>query len=189
MYAVAITERSSGVERRNRSWSRPLHRYTATVGPRVEAEVQEALEFYHAVGGRAYGFRFKDSVDYKSCRVSGTPTAVDQPLEVLADSPEYYQMVKRYTAGTLSQSREIYKPVQGTILVADAGVAKVEGVDYTVNYARGTVDLLYAPAGALTWGGQFDVPVRFDSEFPVEILNLRIQSATFTLRELQLANL
>jgi hypothetical protein len=48
---------------------------------------------------------------------------------------------------------------------------------------------LYAPAGALTWGGQFDVPVRFDSEFPVEILNLRIQSATFTLRELQLANL
>lgn len=189
VYAVAIIERASGVEQRNRSWSRPLHRYTATVGPRLEAEIQEALEFYHAVGGRAYGFRFRDAVDYKSCRVNETATALDQPLEVIADSPEYYQMVKRYTMGALSQQRDIYKPVQGTILVADNGVTKTEGADYTVDYTRGTVDLLFAPVGALTWGGEFDVPVRFDSEFPVEALNQRIQSATFTLRELRAASL
>jgi len=187
MYVVSVVERASGVELRNRSWSRPLYRYTATVGPRVEGDVQDALEFYHAVGGRAYGFRFKDPVDYMSCRVGQAPTALDQPLyAVSGSSPEAYQLVKEYRYGALTQQREVYKPVQGSLLIADAGVTKIESVDYTVDYATGLVQLLFTPSGALTWGGEFDVPVRFDSEFPVEVLNARIQSASFSLRELRL---
>jgi len=188
MYVVSVVERASGIEKRNRIWSRPLHRYMATVGPRVEADVQEAYEFYHAVGGRAYGFRFKDSVDYMSCRIGLTQTPLDQPVVLdVATSPDSYRLLKQYTAGALTQQREIYKPVDGTIMIADAGVLKTEGVDYTIDYTNGTVAFLYTPVGALTWGGEFDVPVRFDSEFPVEILNLRIQSASFTLRELKSA--
>lgn len=186
MYAVSIVERAGGAETRNRSWSRPLHRYTATVGPRVEAEIAQALEFFHAVGGRAYGFRFKDPVDYLSCHVGTTPTAADQPLLLRTDvSPDAYQLVKRYTAGILVQEREIYKPVVDTLLIADNGTPLVENTDYTVDYTTGLVSMLITPTGPLTWGGEFDVPVRFDSEFPVEVLNLRIQSASFTLRELR----
>lgn len=190
MYVVSVIERASGVESRNRSWSRPLYRYTALLGPRVEGDVQDALEFYHAVGGRAYGFRFRDPVDYLSCRVGQTLSAVDQPLYLLSGySPESYQMVKEYSYGALTQQREIYKPVLGTILVADNGVLKTESVDYSIDYARGLVELAFTPVGPLTWGGEFDVPVRFDSEFPVEVLDRRIQSASFTLRELRLSNL
>jgi uncharacterized protein (TIGR02217 family) len=151
----------------------------------VEADVQEALEFYHAVGGRAYGFRFKDYADYKSCRVNETTTNLDQPIAL---DGGVYQLVKDYTAGALTQRREIYKPVQGTILIADNGTAKTETTHYTIDYTLGIVTLLFTPAGTLTWGGEFDVPVRFDSEFPVEIQNTRIQSASFTLKELRRAD-
>lgn len=185
-YLVSVVERASGAERRNRLWSRPLHTYTATLGPRVEADVQEALDFYHAVGGRAYGFRFKDAVDYKSCRVNETITSTDQPL-VYDDtgSPVGWRLTKRYTFGSIYQDRPIYKPVQGTILIADNGTLKTETTHYTIDYTTGLVTLLFSPVGTLTWGGEFDVPVRFDSEFPVEAQNYRIQSASFVLRELR----
>jgi uncharacterized protein (TIGR02217 family) len=188
MYSVTVIERASGVERRNRNWSYPLHRYTATVGPRVEAEIAELLEFWHAVGGAALGFRFKDGVDYRSCRINETIAATDQPLVLAAgSSPEEYQLVKRYTWATREQDRPIYKPVEGTVVIADGGVPKTEGVHYTVDTTTGRVSLLFTPAGTLTWGGEFDVPVRFDSEFPVELYNLRIQSVQFVLRELRQA--
>jgi uncharacterized protein (TIGR02217 family) len=187
MYAVSVVERTSGIETRNRIWSRPLYRYTATLGPRVEAEVQEALEFYHAVGGRAYGFRFKDAADYLSCRVGETPSETDCPLVIdSSESPEVWQMVKTYTAGALTQQREIYKPVSGTIKIADNGTLKTETTHYVVDYATGIVTFNYTPSATVTWGGEFDVPVRFDSEFPVEIQNQRIQSASFALKELRL---
>jgi uncharacterized protein (TIGR02217 family) len=186
MYAVAIIERASGIETRNRTWSRPLNRYPAvTVGPRVEADVQEALEYYHAVGGKAYGFRFKDYADYKSCRVNETATAIDQPIYI-DPLTSAYVLVKEYTAGILIQQREIYKPVQGTIMISDSTALKTEGTDYTIDYPSGVITFLYTPVGVLRWGGEFDVPVRFDSEFPVELINLRIQSASFTLKELRL---
>ncbi len=186
IYAVSVVERASGIETRNRLWSRPLHRYTAVVGPRAEDDVQEVLQFYHAVGGRAYGFRFKDGADYMSCKVGQLPTKDDQPLYLdPTASPAAYQLVKEYTYGSLVQQREIYKPVAGTIMIADSGVEKVEGVDYTIDYSTGLVELLFAPVGFLSWGGEFDVPVRFDSELPVELVDKQIQSASFVLKELR----
>jgi uncharacterized protein (TIGR02217 family) len=186
IYSVTVIERASGIESRNRNWSRPLHRYTATLGPRVEADVAEALEFYHAVGARAYGFRFHDYVDYKSCRIDQDVSSTDQPLVLDASvSPEAYQLTKDYTFGSLTQSREIQKPVEGTILIADGGVLKTETSDYTIDYSTGLVTLNFSPSTTLTWGGEFDVPVRFDSEFPVEIMSRRIQSASFVLREIR----
>lgn len=190
MYSVTVIERASGIERRNRNWTYPLHRYTASVGPRGEEEVAEILEFWHAVGGRAIGFRFRDGVDYQSCRINETPADDDQPLLLVAgSSPPEYQLVKRYTAGARDQDRPILKPLAGTILIADGGVPKAETTDYTIDYTTGRVSLLFTPAGTLTWGGEFDVPVRFDSEFPVEIFDKRIQSVSFVLRELRAAEL
>jgi len=186
MYSVTPIERASGTETRNRNWAFPLHRFNCTVGPRAEEDIAELLEFWHAVGGMAYGFRFSDGVDYKSCRIQEDVTATDGPLLVVAgESPEVYQLTKRYTYGARTQDRPIYKPVSGTILIADNGTLKTEMTHYTIDYATGRVSLLFAPAGMLTWGGEFDVPVRFDSEFPVELIDRRIQSVSFVLRELR----
>lgn len=186
MYSVTPIERASGAEQRNRNWSYPLHRFSCTVGPRDETAIAELLEFWHAVGGWAYGFRFNDGVDNKTCRIHETITSLDAPLlAVVGDSPSELQLAKRYTYGARTQDRPIYKPISGTILIADNGTLKTETTHYTLDYSTGRVSLLFTPTGTLTWGGEFDVPVRFDSEFPVELVDRKIQSVTFMLRELR----
>lgn len=178
-YRVVITRRSSGIEKRNRAWSRPLVRITVTV-TRLEAEIQELLTWWHACGGMARGFRFKDYTDWKSCDVQFDPTVNDQPLIETA-TPGIYQMVKRYqvgideNGGPVYQDRYIYKPVSGTILLSSGG-----SVDYTTGLVTG--------GSGGTWGGEFDVPVRFDSSFPISIENQRIESVTFALQELRIVD-
>jgi uncharacterized protein (TIGR02217 family) len=178
-YRVVITRRASGVEKRNRGWLRPLVKLTVTVGPRNEADIQVLLEFWHACGGQARAFRVKDHADYKSCQVQLTPTVLDQPLVEIPDSPGIYQLTKRYQYGVdengdpVYQDRDIYKPVSGTVLLSGGG---------TVDYTNGTV---IGSSGG-TWGGEFDVPMRFDSNFPIELENQRIESVTFALTEVRM---
>lgn len=186
-YSVTRIQLAGGHERANLNWSRVLHRYTLSIGPRDEDAIAEAHEFYHAVAGMAGRFRFKDHVDFKSCRSPGDPTPVDQPLVFDAEqSPASYVLTKRYTMGALTRDREIRKPIAGTIRVADNGVEKTEGVDWTLDPTFGLVTLGFSPAGPLTWGGEFDVPVRFVSEFPVEIVERQIQNVSFVLEEVRL---
>jgi len=177
-YRVVITRRASGVELRNRGWVRPLIKITATVGPRLETDIQELLIWWHAAGGMARGFRVKDYSDYKSCDVNFDPTVNDQPL-IETSTPGVYQLTKRYQVGLdengdpVYQDRYIYKPVSGTIQLSSGG-----SVDYTTGLVTG--------GSGGTWGGEFDVPMRFDSGFPIEIQNQRIQSVTFALQELRI---
>jgi uncharacterized protein (TIGR02217 family) len=182
-FSVSITATAGGWEYRNLNTSAPLTRVTLTVGPgpELDEEVQELLEYWHALGGSHIGFRYLDRVDYKSCRVRSEPAATDQPLVLVSGSD--YQITKRYAAGAQYRDRPIRKPVESTILIADGGTIKAAGVDYTIDDATGVVTLGFAPAGALTWGGQFHIPARFDSTFPVEQLQYRVQSVSFTLKE------
>ena len=176
-YRVVITRRASGVEKRNRAWSYPLAKLTVTVGPRMEAEIQELLEFWHAVGGSAMGFRVKDYTDWKSCQVQLEPTALDQP-QVETSTPGVYQLMKRYQFGIdengdpVTQDRPIYKPVTGTIVLSGSG---------TIDYTSGLVD---GTGG--TWGGEFDLPCRFEPTFPIEVIDQRIESVSFALQELRM---
>lgn len=188
MRSVTIVERKNGHERRNINWIYPRQRITLTVGPSEggDAAVQELLEFWHAVQGEAYGFRVKDYSDFKSCYVSSTPAATDQPLVQNTNSPIEYQMIKRYSAGALYADRIISKPVQGTIVVEDDGSPKTEGIDYTIDYTTGLVTLNFTPSTAgPTWGGEFDLPMRFDGPFPIEIISHRHQSVSFALKEIR----
>jgi uncharacterized protein (TIGR02217 family) len=183
--SVTITQMVSGSERRNRNWSRPLYSYSCTVGPRDEDTVQELMEFFNALGATEVGFRFRDYADFKSCRVGQDPTPFNQPMLVQAGSPVHYQLVKNYVAGTRTQTRLILKPVQGTIRVAHGSTEKHETTDWTLDYSTGLLHPLFAVTDTLTWGGEFDTPVRFDSEFPVEIQNKQIHSVQFALVELR----
>lgn len=188
VYSVTVIQRASGVERRNQNWAYPLTRITITVGPSEGGDpaIQELLRFYHAVRGPLIGFRVKDYADFKSCDVGDTPARTDQPMTATLDSPGDYQLVKRYSYGALSQDRPIYKPVQGTILLADSGTLKTETADYSIDYSTGRVSLNFTPAGTLTWGGEFDLPMRFEGSFPVEIISHRVQAVSFALQEIRI---
>jgi uncharacterized protein (TIGR02217 family) len=172
-YRVVITRRASGVELRNRAWNYPLTKLTVTVGPRLENEIQELIEFWHVVGGSAVGFRVKDYTDFKSCQVQNEPLVTDQPQVELPDDPGTYQLVKRYQFGSLTRDRPIYKPVEGTITLSGSGT-----VDYTTGLVTG--------GSGGTWSGEFDLPMRFEPTFPIEVVNQRIESVSFALQELRL---
>lgn len=183
--SVTPIETASGHERRNRNWARFLLEYDCTVGPRAQEEIEELTEFWYALGGIECGFRFRDWLDYKSCRPSETATPFDQPLILDEDSPGGYQLTKLYIYGARTYERIIRKPTPDTIRLADAGVEKDYGDDWTIDTTTGLVTLSFSPAGVLSWGGEFDVPVRFNSEFPVELMDKEIQSVTFNLKELR----
>lgn len=187
VYRVTKIVTSGGHSRRTRNWDRPLHRYSASLNPAPKGDVWDVLDFYHAVGGRAYGFRFLDYVDYKSCRIEEDTSFLDQPLVEISSFGDW-QLTKVYENGILQQLREITKPIAGTITLADNGTQKTEGVDWDLDYTTGIVTLNFVPVGLVTWGGEFHVPVRFDSEVPIEIVNINVQSCQFVLQELRITD-
>lgn len=184
-WSETISEYAGGTEDRNRNWLYSKKVFNVTIGPKEAEAVIECYEFWEALAGPDCGFRFKDVLDYKSCRVTDTPAATDQVLTLTPGSPGGYQLVKTYTKGARSTVRKILKPVEGTLKIADNGVLKTEGIHWVCDYTTGLVTAFFSPVGQVTWGGEFDTPVRFNSEFPVELVSQNVQSVSFELIELK----
>ena len=176
---------ATGAEYPFRHWDYPLHDAQVTVGPRMDDEIDELLAFFFAVGGSYNGFRVKNHGEFKSCRPSETPAATDQPTIDLSDSSDdEVQLVKRYTVASLSQDRYILKPVAGTIILADSG-GIIPPAEYTLDTTTGRVLFSVAPTGPVTWGGEFDLPMRFEGDFPIQIIDKRAHTVSFMLEELR----
>lgn len=113
-----------------------------------------------------HGFRWKDWADYKSCPASREVTALDQSLGHGDGATRDFRLLKTYRSGAWSSSRQIAKPVAGSVRVALAGTEITEGLGWSVDAATGIVTFDTPPAvGAeITVGYEFDVPVRFDTD-------------------------
>lgn len=181
IYAVDEAQLEGGFVVLNRLWSRPLIEIAAV--PLEDAtieDMEQVLNFYHAVGGGGSFFRMKDYVDFKSCGVNETPTALDQPLVNIGGSN--YQMTKQYEVGSLIQVREIYKPVGNTILVANN--SNVAQTDFTVNEGTGVI----VAGGGFTgtpakWGGEFMVEVYFTSRLQIDVSTYGTRGGNVSMRE------
>lgn len=182
-YRTDIISNSVGDELRTSLWTYPLHDCQVTVGPRMDDEIDELLEFYHAVAGELTGFRVKNYGEFKTCRPGSTPAGTDQPMTATGVTNEY-QLIKRYTAGASTKDRPIYKPVSGTVTIADAD-GTVPPAEYSIDYTTGLVTFSVAPTGSPTWGGEFDIPMRFSGDFPIQIIDKRAYSVSFMLEELR----
>lgn len=184
-WSETIASAASSRERRNRNWARSLRVFNVQMGPKLQDEILEVYEFWEALAGPDCGFRFRDWADYLSCRVGRTATPTDQPLVVIPGSPGGCQLQKTYRMGSRATVRDILKPVVGTIRIADNGVEKTEGSQWSLDYTTGLLTLFFSPVQPLSWGGEFDVPVRFDSEFPLELSSHQVQQVSFQLKELR----
>lgn len=158
----------SGHEERNQRWADSRRRYEAGYGVKSLDDLQAVIAFFEERRGRLHGFRWKDHADYKSCAFTAVPTAEDQPVGTGDGVTADFQLIKRYGASFAPWSREIAKPVLGSVKLAVDGALQIEGADYFLDHATGivTFDAGSIPGAdaAITAGFEFDVPVRFDTD-------------------------
>ncbi|MEP0708176.1 MAG: DUF2460 domain-containing protein [Parvibaculum sp.] len=162
-----IVTLGSGREERNSPWAMSRRRYNAGLGLRKLDDIHELIAFFEARRGRLYGFRWRDRADWKSGGPGAGVTPLDQTLGEGDGERVSFPLVKTYVSGEASYTREIAKPVAGSVRVSVAGAEQEEGVDFAVDHASGVVTFAVAPAAgeSVTAGYEFDVPVRFDTDF------------------------
>lgn len=187
-YSTTLVILDSGFEQRNINWSYPRHQYDVSYGVRTEAQLESLITFFHAVRGRAHGFRFKDHRDYQSCAYGGSVDYDDQTIGTGNGVTETFQLIKTYTKGSLSQVRQIKKPIANTVRVGVGGTEQSEGDDFTVDTATGIITFLTSPppTGTITAGFQFHVPCRFDTDqISVEYADYQLAATSIMIMELR----
>jgi uncharacterized protein (TIGR02217 family) len=152
-FKTFIFEGDSGIEGSVQNWEVVKGRWNLEKAINDKSDFDVVRAFFYNMRGKARGFRFKDHFDY---------IATDEPCSGLVNGVNRdFKLVKRYTSGSLSFDRRIFKPINGTLsMKVDGSAAGVTSVDYTT----GDVRLAAAPTigQVVTASFQFDVPVRFD---------------------------
>jgi len=168
-YSTDIVTTSSGYEQRNMNWAQARCKYQAAHGVKTENQMKRLLAFFRARRGRAYGFRFKDWLDY---------TGKKERISIGDGKTKTFQLTKTYTddAG-YTEIRKIRKPVTGTVQIQLGGIVQQAG--WSAEYTTGMISFASAPDVdiIITADYEFDVPVRFDTDHcPQSIKNWEIYS-------------
>ncbi len=144
-FSTRVVRTQAGDEFRDMLMAQAKHSYEASLAAKLPVDWEPLLEFFHIVGGRAVGFRFKDWSDYTARQGEGLFAQLTGTT---------FQMYKRYTSGSATRDRRIQKPRNNSTVVVTGGSSPV--VDYTTG-------IVTVSAGTPTsWIGDFDVPCRFD---------------------------
>jgi uncharacterized protein (TIGR02217 family) len=158
----------SGAEERNSRWADSKRSYNAGYGIKRVDDLHAVIAFFEERRGRFHGFRWKDWSDYKSAAPNASVTALDQAIGTGNGVTATFQLVKTYGSAFAPWTRDIKKPVAGSVRVAVAGVEKIAGTHFNVDHATGLVTFtggnIPAMGQSVTAGFEFDVPARFDSD-------------------------
>lgn len=166
-YNTIVTTVNSGFEYNNINWDTARHKYDVAMGVRNLSELSTLVKFFHITRGKGHYFRYKDWADYKSCDLEDTISDTDQVFGIGDGTAKGFQLIKTYDlSGGVVNQRDIKKPVNTTIVIAVNGTPQTETTHYSINYTTGYVTFVTAPANlaSITWGGEFDVPCRFDTD-------------------------
>lgn len=157
VYSTDVVTMFSGHEQRNSNWKNSRGKYNIATGVKTEEQWQALIAFFRARKGKAIGFRFKDWSDYK---------AKNQQIGIGDSETTEFQLVKNYSSGNTIITREIKKPVAGTVKVHKSGNLRGTTADYSIDYTTGIVIFAEPPEARviITADFEFDVPVRFDTD-------------------------
>lgn len=150
-FNTTVIDLASGHEQRNINWSLARARYDAQYGVKQREQMEDVLDFFYARRGKAYGFRFKDWMDFELPRQSlGLATTTT------------HQTYKRYEPLTsYYYDRPILKIVPGTVQWWANGVLQLAN---KVNTDTGIIDTTGLIGQLIEIQCEFDVPVRFDTD-------------------------
>lgn len=173
-WSTDIAMADSGAEQANQRWSHPLHRYTLPEAVRTMEVFNAIRDHWLVMRGPAHTWPFRDPLDFASVALAApntvpTVTPYDQDLGIGDGFTRTFQMRKTYARGAQEYVRDIQLPVVATIRVGwdSAGSPPQEFLSgFAVNRTTGEITFDVAPdnGDVLTWGGLFDVLVRFEND-------------------------
>lgn len=160
-FSTTIFPSDSGKEQRNANWSRTRGLWTVGSGVRDLVVLNTFRALFYVCRGRATGFRFKDWTDF---RIIGP-----QAIGIGDGAKVAWQVYKRYPVDSYFFDRPITKLVAATYHVYVDGTELVEGAGagkFTIDVNTGIITLGTAAADTkvVAFRGDFDVPVRFDTD-------------------------
>lgn len=174
--STTINQGFSGSEGRNKNWAGSRRKFqlqakTPKPGQGTNPLTQQAfldalIAFFENVGAQADGFRFFDHQDNAFAN------------ETIGAGAGTFQLIKTYSVGGRSYVRNITKPIwstavdylghdlPNTVQVSAAGVVIPYGGSpgWTLDATTGLVTVTESGAPPITASGQFDVPVRLNSD-------------------------
>lgn len=156
----------SGIEQRTVDWDRCRGKWDVGYGIQGATQLVTVINVFRASMGKAYAFLFRDWSDYSATTERfGTGDGAETEFQLI----KTYSSLSYVTSSIVrSYVRNITRPIESTLQIFD-NASLVSASDYTVG-SDGVITFDTAPttAHALTWTGEFDVPVRFDiDELPV----------------------
>jgi uncharacterized protein (TIGR02217 family) len=158
----------SGYEERNSRWADSRRSYNAGYGVKSLDDLYQIIAFFEERRGRLHAFRWRDPMDWKSCPPNSTPSPLDQIIGTGDGLRAAFQLQKTYGSAFAPWTRDIKKPVAGTVKIAVAGTELTPETDFALDVSTGVVTFLAGriPAAdqSVTAGYEFDVPVRFDTD-------------------------
>lgn len=147
---------NSGHERRNVNWSEVKASYEVAQAIKSREQMDVLLKFFYARQGRAYSFRFFDHMDHRTGL---------QTLGTGDGTKIKFQISKTYQSGAFTYTRDITKPINGTLINLKVGGNSINSNYYSVDYNTGIITLDTAPTAgqAVTIDDvNFNVHTRFD---------------------------
>lgn len=174
-FSTTITSASDGDEGRNRNWKHPLRKFKLPAGEARNWEViADLMDMALILSGPWKSFAWRDPLDFASIRLATANEKTADILERLSPIDQnfgtgdgltrVFQLTKLYQRGSFTYSRPILLPILDSLQLADAGAAIDAGFSVTRQGGVVTFDVAPLAGHALTWGGLFDIPVRFDSD-------------------------
>ena len=165
-FNTTIVQTLSGYEDRNQNWAQTRVRANIAYAIREKQNLEAVVAHFHAMRGPRDSFRFKNWQDY---RVEDLSDVNDAQLIGIGDAAEVdFQITRLYEAGSFNYSKEVTKPISGTLLVYDNGVLQTEGGgnDYTVDYLTGIITFNSAPASLneIRVKCEYDLAMRFEDD-------------------------
>lgn len=173
-WSTDIAMADGGDEQVNERWAHPLNRYTLPEAVRTMTVFNAIRDHWLVMRGPAHTWPFRDPLDFASVPLAAPNTApavtpYDQDLGIGDGVTRTFQMQKTYARGAQEYVRTIALPVVASVRIGRDGASSppqemLSG--WSVSRTTGIVTFDTAPANGevLTWGGYFDVPVRFESD-------------------------
>lgn len=160
-YRTQIITTRAGHEQRNVSWLDPLRSWDIAPCIKDQQDLDVVVAFFRARGGPQNSFRVRNFLDF---------TVTDAPLGTGDGVRTAFQLYLTHSTGvvgdTYSAIQLITKPRFGTVVLSAGGVPQTAGVDYNLDHATGlaTFTVPVADTVVLTWTGEYDYPMFFESD-------------------------